>query len=249
MWDGPNLFKIAEAEWGREAERRPARGACARWAQHHDVLEGMASPAEVVRCCQVRGHPRRSAAVLAAVLSHAGDDPWAARTVLQAVLPGLASVSRRARPLVGPMGVWLTVDELDQHVMVTACERIATLAGEAPRPWPAAAIVDSTWQRLRDFASAERRRSGRRADLVELGEPVSVPEASAAEELANVLAEAVERGILEPVDGWLVFASRVQGRGVEDLAAEMGCHPRWLWRRRVHAERLLAGAGPMLAAG
>lgn len=103
--------------------------------------------------------------------------------------------------------------------------------------------VDATWQRLRDFASAEGRRSGRRAGLAVLVEPISVPEASAAEELAHALCDAGGTGILEPIEGWLVFVSRVRGDGVEDLAAALGPQPRWLWRRRVRAEQLLAGTG------
>ena len=248
MWEGPNLFKMLDAEWDREAESRQARAASTRWARHHPgVLEGLASPAEVVRCCQARGDARRSADVLAAVLSQSADDRWAARTVLQAVLPGLAAVSRRARPLVGPAWVWSTVDELDQDVVAAACERIVLLATGPARPWPAAAVVDGTWQRLRAFVATERRRTGRCA-LVELDEPVALPTASAAEELAQTLADAVEQGILEPVDGWLVFASRVQGGAMEDLAAQVGRNPRALWRQRVRAERMLTGAGPALVA-
>lgn len=60
--------------------------------------------------------------------------------------------------------------------------------------------MDGSWQRLRAFAPAERRRTSRCADLVELEEPADAPTASAAEELAHTRADAVEQGILEPVD-------------------------------------------------
>ncbi len=247
MWDGPNLYKLLEAEWRREAEGRSARRSCARWALAGTALEGMTSPAEVVRCCQARGDGARSAAVLAVVVGHAGKDRWAARTALQAVLPGLAAVSRRARPLVGPSGAWSSMEELDQHVVGIACERIVALAAEPARTWPASAIVDGTWQRLRSFVATERRYRGQRADLEELGEPASVAHTSAGEELARTLASAVEEGILDPIDGWLVFASRVRGVAVEALAYESGRNARSLWRRRVRAEELLHAAGPALA--
>lgn len=247
MWNGPNLFKMLEREWDREATGPPARAALSRWARSTDLLDGLHSPAEVVLRCQDRGDRLRSAEVLSAVLGHSGDgDPWAARTVLQAVLPGLAAVSRRARPLVGPSGVWQAVDELDQHVVATACERIATLA-PAPPAWPATAIVDGTWQRVRTYAATECRRGGRRAELAEMGELVALRQSSAAQELAQALADAVERGILGPLDGWLVYASRAEGASMEDLAAELGRNARWAWRRRVQAERLLADSAHLLA--
>jgi hypothetical protein len=247
MWDGPNLFKVLEAEWRSEADGRPARRACARWAGDGSALEGMASPAEVVRCCQARGDGTRSAAMLAAVIGYAGEDRWAARTALQAVLPGLAALSRRARPLVGPSGVWASMEELDQHVVGIACERIVALASEPARTWPANAIVDGTWQRLRSYMAAECRYRGRRVDLGELAEATGGSAASASEELARTLVDAVEEGVLDPVDGWLVFSSRVRGVAIVDLAAESGRNPRWLWRRRVRAEEQLRSAGPVLA--
>ena len=58
----------------------------------------------------------------------------------------------------------------------------------------------------------------------------------------------MEQGIVEPVDAWLLFASRVLGGAMEDLAAQVGRHPRALWRQRVRAERVLIGAGPALVA-
>jgi hypothetical protein len=98
MWDGPNLYRMLETEWNQIAESTVARAACARWTSDDAVLEGIASPAEVVARCQARGDRAHAAAVLAAVLGHAATDDWAARTVLQAVLPGLGALSRRARP-------------------------------------------------------------------------------------------------------------------------------------------------------
>jgi hypothetical protein len=247
MWDGANLFKTLQVEWDRDADRPSARAACARWAEEDPALEGMSSPAEVVRGCHARGDGRRSATLLGAVIARAAHDRWAARAALQAVLPGLAAVSRRARPLVGPTGVWSSVEELDQHVVAIAWERITALSATSARTWPAAAIVDGTWQRLRGFISAERRHRGHRAALEDVEEPMCPAEPSAGEELAHTLATAVEQGILEPVDGWVVFSSRVRGDAIEDLAVEAGRNSRWLWRRRVRAEELLHAAGPALA--
>lgn len=246
MWYGPNLYKMLEAEWVREARTRPARDACARWANENNVLEGLASPEEVVRVCQARGDGQRSNAVLGAVLGRAGEDVWAARTVLQAVLPGLAGLSRRALPVVGPHRCWQGVDELDQQVVSTACECIATLSPAQPQ-WPAQAIISQTWRRLRTAMRADQRRRSRTDYmLVDLNEPLAASSLTPAEELADVLAEAIESGVLEEVDGWLVFASRAEDRDMRLLAAELDRHPRWAWRRRARAEGALVGSGSSL---
>jgi hypothetical protein len=245
MWDGPNLYRMLETEWNQIAESSRARAAYARWAKGDPVLEGIGSPAEVVAHCQARGNGAHSAAVLAAVLGHAATDDWAARTVLQAVLPGLATLSRRARPLVGPGRVWHHIDEVDQLLVANAYEWITALASQPPR-WPARAVVTKTWQRLRDVADRESQRSTRQASLSELGDLREVPQTTAAAELAQTLVDAVERGVLEQVEGWLVFASRVRGEPIEALATQLDRHPRSLWRRRRRAEQRLDAGAPLL---
>jgi hypothetical protein len=184
MWDGPNLYRMLETEWNQIAQSYRARSACARWARGDAVLEGIVSPAEVVARCQARGHGAHSAAVLAAVLGHAATDDWAARTVLQAVLPGLAALSRRARPLVGAGRAWQHIDEVDQFLVANAYESITALASRSPR-WPAEAVLAKTWRRLRDVADRECQRSTRQDSLSELGDLSEVPHTTAAAELAR----------------------------------------------------------------
>jgi hypothetical protein len=246
MWDGPNLYRMLDTEWNQIAESSVARGACARWASGDPVLDGIDSPAEVVARCQGRGDGAHSAAVLAAVLGQAATDYWAARTVLQAVLPGLAALSRRARPLVAPGRMWQDIDEVDQFLVANAYESITALASRSPR-WPAEAVLAKTWRRLRDVAEREFQRSTRQHSLSELGDLGEVPQTTAAAELAQTLVTAVERGVLEQVEGWLVYASRVRGEPIEALANQLDRHPRSLWRRRRRAEQRLDAAAPLLA--
>lgn len=244
----PNLFRQLGNEWRAVGGGAEAAAACARWARSSPVLAGLASPAAVVALCQQRGDPARSAALLRVVLGHVGAGPWPARTVLQSVLPGVASVARRARKFVGPQGPWQRFDELDQDAVTTAYQRIEDLAAAAP-PWPAMAIVDGTWQRLRDMANAEGRRQSRQTsfDGEAAGRSLGPPPA-VGEELAAALAEAVKLGIVDHTDGWLVYASRAEGWHVKQLASSIGRSGSWAWRRRVRAEQLLEGVGPALAA-
>lgn len=245
----PNLFKALEEEWQATSRGPEAMAACAAWARSCPDLVGLASPAEVVVRCQQRGDQAGSAALLRAVLSQVGCGPWPTRTVLQAVLPGISSVSRRARALIGPHAPWQRPDELDQEAVTIAYERIGALAADPPE-WPAMTIVDGTWQRLRRAAGTERRRSARRGRLgQEAPWARSVPSTTTAgEELADLLVDAVDLGILELVDARLVYASRIEDMPVEDLAARIGRNAWWAWRHRHHAEQKLAGAQPALTA-
>jgi hypothetical protein len=243
MWEGPNLFRALEEEWRQAGASPAARTALRRWAAADDVLAGLADPASLVERCHDRDQADASA-LLAAVIRHARSDPLAARTVLQAVAPGLAAISRRALGFVGPGWVWASVDELDQHVVTVAYERIHALAPAPPR-WPARALLDGTWQRVRWYAVRQRSDGRRRAALSEAADtPAPVPPTPGVE-LAGVLADAVELGVLEKLDAWVVFHSRVSGIAMPVLAADVGLGCRRLWRRRERAEeQLVAAARP-----
>lgn len=239
----PNLWKLLERDWSVTAAGPEAVAACARWARSTPGLAGLTSPAEVVARCHERGDPGASAALLRAVLGQVDTGPWPARTVLQTVLPGVASVARRARVLLGPGAPWQGAGELDQEAVTIAYDRIAALAGDPPR-WPAMAIVDGTWQRLRRAAIAERRSSAtceRFAAACAAG-----PATTAGEELAHLLVDAVEMGILGQVDARLVYANRLEDVSIEELGPRVGHNAWWAYRHRRCAEQLL---GSMARAG
>jgi len=246
MSHAPNLFRLLEAAWNQDATGPRARAAVAIWAQHYPVLECFRDPLALVEHCQRRqrdeAHRRDVQALLAAVVSFAGADEWAARTVLQAVLPGLAAVCRRASGYIGgQVAVWQCIDELDQQVVATACERIAALAPDPPQE-VATAVVDSTWQRVRAYALAEQRNRARRSPLGEYAEDAfgcAAPHLSPAEELAAALVDAVQTGVLQRVDAAIVYSSRIAGRDVAELAPILGRNPHWLCRRRQRVEELL----------
>ena len=248
MSDAINLFRVIERDWQREGASPPAQTALARWAEDQPALAGFTSPLEVVQRCHDRAQRDGSRALLVAVLSWAKRDRLAARTVLQAVLPGLAGISRRAYGFVGPSGVWQAIDELDQHVVAVAYERIHALSATGD-PWGTVGIIDGTWQRVRTYALAALRERDRRTELSEHGvaELRAGPDRSAAEELVVALLDAVRRGVLERVDAGIVYQCHIHGLAVEALAPAIGCNVRSVWRRRARAEQRLvieAGGGP-----
>jgi len=240
--DKTNLFRKLQTEWERVGTGTDAQGAVRRWAQTDEILARFSSPVDIVRVCQTRGDPPRSAAVLRAVLGHAGEDPWAARTVLQSVLPGLVRLTRRARPTLGYGGDWQHDADIDQHILALALERIQVLASDPPL-WPAQAVIDSTWSRLRVFLRAERNHASRRADLAEVADEPAVDGLDASAELTDVVADAVGRGVLDPLDGWVLVASHLSRESSDDLAALVGRSRRWFFRHRARATRVLCAGG------
>jgi hypothetical protein len=88
------LFANLDAEWRTVAVSPNAEEALARWA-NDSVLAGGRSLDEVLARTARGGDPRDADAVLRALMSRASSDEIAARTVLQAVIPGLVSVAHR----------------------------------------------------------------------------------------------------------------------------------------------------------
>lgn len=233
----PRLYRLLEDDWSHTGRGCDATAALARWTERHPALDGFANPAAVVDDCHSRDG--RASALVGAVLAEAGDDPWAARTVLQAVLPGIAAVARRASCYVGGQRpVWQTGDELDQDVVHIALERIQSLAGTAPA-YPCRAVVDGTWQRVRHHAASVRRVLAARVDVDAGAAAVASGDRSGLEELGLAVIEAVDAGTLGILDAGLVYSCHVAGYGVAELAPATGRTARSLWRRRRRAEELL----------
>ena len=237
----PRLFRLLEDDWSRAGRGRDATAALARWTERHPVLGVFANPAAVVECCHSRdGH---ASVLVAAVLAEAGSDSWAARTVLQAVLPGIATVARRASCYVsGQRPVWQSGDELHQDVVIIALDRIHALAGTAPG-YPCRAVVDGTWQRVRRHVASVRQTLTTRADMEDGDDFVASAERSALEEFGRVVIEAVYTGTLGTLDAGLVYSCHVGGYRVAELAPATGRTARTLWRRRRRAEELLLAIG------
>jgi hypothetical protein len=233
----PRLFRLLEDDWSHAGRGCDATAALARWTERHPVLDGFANPAAVVDRCHSRDG--RASALVAAVLTEASGDPWAARTVLQAVLPGIAAVARRASGYIGGQRpVWQSGDELHQDVILIAFERIQALAGTAS-PYPCRAVVDGTWQRVRHHAASVRQALAKQVDIDAGAAAVASADRSGLEELGLAVIEAVNAGTLGALDAGLVYSCHVAGYGVAELAPTTGWTARSLWRRRRRAEELL----------
>ena len=88
------LFTDLDSDWCAVAASQRARDALERWADD-PVLGGARSLDDFLARTGKGGDPGDADAVLRALMARATSDEIAARTVLQAVIPGLVSVARR----------------------------------------------------------------------------------------------------------------------------------------------------------
>jgi len=233
-----NLFRNLQADWERDGAGGDARSALRRWESTRPDLGCFISPAELVRSSHRRDASARD--LIEALTEEAASDPWAARTVLQALLPGLAALASQHLDLVGAAREpFATIAELDQFLVCTAYERITQVAAEVPH-FRLRTVLDSTWARLRVHARAHRRDHDRSIALSDGHDGVAGPARSDVETLALLLIDAVERRVLRPADARLVYATRVSGHSTTELAQSMGCKLDAVRRRRYRVEQVLA---------
>lgn len=208
------------------------RAAVRRWVDEDPCFEGAHSGHDVLAMCRegaAEGWP-----VLRALLRVATGDEFAQQTVMQALLPGLLDMSRRARAqAAGTSSGRVDEDELEQQVVVIAFERIRALAGTT-QAWPARTLLDETWRRLRTVLEGEQRR--RRREVCEpLARLVGVPssaERSTAEHLAQLVVDAVRDGRLDRGPAQLFYATRVLGER-QDVVVPVAGLSRWTVSARV----------------
>jgi hypothetical protein len=168
--------------------------------------------------------------LLALVRRAVTGDELAARVLLQLLLPGTRNLARR----------WWALGDHEERAAaaVTAVWQRICRYPVARRPGRVAANI------LMD-AARDLRRAVPRVTVTLSAEPagpgVEAPESShAAAELAEVLLDAVDDGVLDREDAMLIARSRIAGHRVADIAAHRELGSRTLWDRRHRAERALA---------
>jgi hypothetical protein len=229
-----SVFELLEGEWRR---LRSDRGAARRLAEICRVAGAATSLADVEDYVRSAGPEEADAVLLALVRRAVEGDGLAARVLLQLLLPGTRNLARR----------WWAIGDQDERAAaaVTAVyQRICHYPVER-RPGRVAANV------LMD-AARELRRSVPRVVVTLSAEPAdtvpgraaaaSPPPEHAAVELAEVLLDAVDDGVLRREDAMLIARSRIAVDRVADMARHGKIGSRTLWDRRHRAERTLAAA-------
>lgn len=161
-------------------------------------------------------------------------DPLIALAVVVALTPGLKVVARRLDW--GAGGPWGHPEVFSGDLMTTAWEVVAAWEGRR-REFMVPALLHAVRMRLDRRAQAWRREMGRRTEWAEVSDPEG-PSESAPEQLARVLEDAAD-GILSRRDASVVYAHRVLGLTMVELAAMTGHSRQALDRCRARAEQRL----------
>jgi hypothetical protein len=226
------VFELLEQEWAR---LRRDRVAAARLAEVRVAAGGARTLADVEVFVRRAGHEEADVVLLALVRRAVTGDDLAARVLLQLLLPGTRNLARR----------WWALGDHEERAAaaVTAVYQRIRAYPIARRPGRVAANV------LMD-AARELRRAVPRMAVTLLAEPITrdahddraAADGPAALELAAVLSDAVDDGVLGRDDAELIARSRIAGDRVADIARHHRLGSRTLWDRRHRAERTLVAA-------
>jgi DNA-directed RNA polymerase specialized sigma24 family protein len=225
-----------DREWAALSESAPAARTLASWGED-PALRGFTDLAAVVTRLHRRGEPEMADRILLALLCRAAVDDLAARTVLQALMPGLKSLMSAYR-LTGD------AEEVATAVIEAAYERIRHYPCDRRRRRVAANLLWDTRQRLWRSARKEAARLAMLEPITEkMAEEVADPDhPSSTEELVDLVSEAVRRGRLPHAGARVILLTRVADVPVEDLATASGVKAQTLRQHRRRAEAALAAA-------
>ncbi len=221
----PSVLQALDTHWPATATSPEARRALIRWANHHPVLAGMADLGDVLAA---RHDPEVATDVLAILARLAATDQLAARTLLQALLPGLVRI-------VGTIGRG-DPDAADEIVSI-AWERIRTYPHHRPGSVAANVVFDVRKQYM---ANRPDPRELALCDVPELVATDTSPE----DQVLSVLmvegvADAHRVGFISADVFSLIMRTRVGGERLATVATDQGVSAEVLSQRRWRAERRL----------
>lgn len=232
-----NVIDQLEEEW--EELRRSARAArrLRAW-RDEDATLAFDSVDDLVAFVERRDlHPEVIDRVLVALARRAPTDATAARVLLQLLLPGCKALVRRYGHD--------RRDERGAFIVAEAWTRIRTYPIERRPAKIAANVLGDVRQRLlRSLVEAPEHVS--LAAIPEPLLPMVLAEPEAGSEVVEILATAVDRGLIDRDTAHLVALTRLGGASVASVAPRFDASEQTLRRRRLRAERrlrALAAAG------
>jgi len=231
-------FDALDRSWATLVHSTEAAAALDRWA--HEPLLAAPDLDTLVDRIWAAAKPDADRAH-AALAARAPSDPTAARVLLQVLRPGLRNLGRR-------LALGGRFDDVDLELLSLAWERIRTYPiGRRPAAIAANVLLDVRKRYIRDVVDAKR------LHFEYLSEDLWPPALSAEHEAIEAfepslrrahaqLAAAVDRGTISRASASVVWRTRVQQDGDEEVAADLGVNVRTMQRRRQRAERQLAHA-------
>ncbi len=218
-----------DREWQRLATSDEGRAALARWQEHEHDLRGLDGLQALL---ERRLDPVAGPAVLVALARLAPDDLTAARTLLQALMPGLMRLA-----------VTIAVDDR------AAFEELVALAWERIRTYPswrpgsvAANVLWDVRKRYRLHRRIER------PDHCEVGEgdefEPSAEEVVLSGSVTDELAAIRRSRLISERSLRLIVRTRLEGEELDEVARSEGVSKHAINQRRLRAERRLRLLAP-----
>ena len=199
-----SVFTNLDDEWAQISHRRRSQQTYDRWAQAQPQLPCPASLGDLIAVLHA-STPSQSDPILKVLVGMAGHDELAARTTLQAVLPGV----RRCVSGVG--GKRIDVKD-NESIALTAAWQMITCYPIERRPRHIAANI------VLDARQAIHSTRVRRLQDQNREQSVMPGFVHPAVELVEVLTDAVALQIISAADAQLIVASRIDDEPLEDLA-------------------------------
>jgi hypothetical protein len=234
------VLELLDGEWGRLATDAAASR---RLPDVCEAAGGAVSLGEVEAYVRAADAPSADRVLVVLVGRAVEGDTLAARVLLQLLLPGVRRLAR----------TWWALGDAEERTSAAVAavyDRIRHYP-IARRPGRIAANVlmdaASDLRRAARAAGTDRSRPRSWGSDPNFGgeneDSATVEPVHPAIELAGVLADAVQDGLVTAEDAELIAASRIAGTPLATIAARRGAKLRTLQWRRKRAEAVLAGAG------
>jgi len=227
-----SVFDLLDSEWRQLSDNRTA----ARRLRDVRALAGDARTLGELQLYVRSAQPADADRILLALVARAvDDDALAARVLLQLLLPGTRNLARR----------WWALGDHDER----AAAAVSAVYGRI-RTYPIVRRPGRVAANILMDAARELRRAVPRVVATLTPDPALHADhrpddrssTHAAVELAEVLSDAVDEGVLEARDAQLIARSRIAGHRVADIARHNNLGTRAMWDRRQRAEAKLATA-------
>lgn len=225
-----SVFEMLDLEWRQLKEDRAA---ARKLGQVCRIARGARLLAEVEDFVRQADAEDADRVLLALVARALDDEVLAARVLLQLLLPGTRKLARR----------WWALGDHDER----ASAAVAAVYGRirnyplARRPGRVAAnvLMDASQDLRRAVPRVITTPSADPTVLGTCGTRAEIGWRHPADELADVLADAVGDGLISATDAELIARSRISGDRMADIANERGLAARTVWDRRQRAEAAL----------
>jgi hypothetical protein len=239
--DSPTIQRL-RSEWQALGTAPPSRAACHRLAEREPVVAALRVDdlAELIAALSLssgRLSRHEAAAVIAAMLRSADVDALIPRAIVQALIPGVLALSRRIDFAGGP---WCDLDAFYADAISALWELTMSWSG-SNRPYAVGDLLSAVRTRLRTIQASEHRHRSRQASTPDALDTLAASIGRSGQELlAAAIADATGHG-LNPTDAAVLYATRVLGMSLGEVADLAGIPAHDLRRRRRNAiDRMMA---------